>query len=87
MNIPRMKLKLVFLVVSGQQLRCDVIVDVIDAIDIETTTRELYLEDSPEQFILRGLDDEGKIRFSDKNVLKIWIPRYHRIQLTYPSII
>ena len=82
MNIPRMKLKLLFLVVSGQQLRCDVIVDVIDAIDIETTTRELYLEDSPEQFKLRGLDDEGKIRFSDKkNVPKFWIPRYHRIQL------
>ncbi len=48
--------------VSGQQVRCDVIVDVINAIDIETTTRELYLEDSPEQFKLRGLDDEGKLK-------------------------
>ena len=38
------------------------IVDAIKAIDIETTTRELYLEDSPEQFILRALDDEGQIR-------------------------
>ena len=34
--------------------------DVIHAIDIETTTKELYLEDSPEQFLLRGLDDEGE---------------------------
>ena len=41
-------------------MRCDVIVDVIRAIDIETTTKELYLEDSPEQFLLRGLDDEGE---------------------------
>ncbi len=49
--------------VSGQQVRCDVIVDVINAIDIETTTRELYLEDSPEQFKLRGLDDEGKFLY------------------------
>ena len=50
----------VFFLVSGQQVRCDVIVDVIRAIDIETTTKELYLEDSPEQFLLRGLDDEGE---------------------------
>ncbi len=45
--------------VSGQQLRCDVIVDVIHSIYVETTTRELYLEDSPEQFVVRALDDEG----------------------------
>ncbi len=51
---------------SGQQVRCDVIVDKIDAIDIETTTRELYLEDSPEQFVLRGLDDEGAGLVSDR---------------------
>ena len=45
--------------VSGQKLRCDVIVDVIHSIEIETTTRELYLEDSPESFSVRGVDDEG----------------------------
>ena len=47
---------------SGQQLRCDVIVDVISKIEIETTTRELYLEDSPEEFTVRGLDDEGEMK-------------------------
>ena len=50
---------LIAFVVTGEQLRCDVIVDAIKAIVIETTTRELYLEDSPEQFVLRALDDEG----------------------------
>ena len=44
---------------GGKALRCDVIVDVIHSVEIETTTRELFLEDSPEEFIVRGLDDEG----------------------------
>ena len=58
--LPKIATSLMFFLVSGQQVRCDVIVDVIRAIDIETTTKELYLEDSPEQFLLRGLDDEGE---------------------------
>ena len=45
---------------SGQIIRCDVIIDNIDMIDIITTTRVLYLGDSPEEFELRALDDEGK---------------------------
>ena len=44
---------------SGQIIRCDVIVDKIDLIDIVTTTRVLYLGDSPEEFEVRALDDEG----------------------------
>ncbi|XP_071512100.1 nuclear pore membrane glycoprotein 210-like [Diadema antillarum] len=44
---------------SGQVIRCDVIVDNIDMIDIVTTTRVLYLGDSPEEFEVRALDDEG----------------------------
>ncbi|XP_022099452.1 nuclear pore membrane glycoprotein 210-like isoform X2 [Acanthaster planci] len=44
---------------SGQTIRCDVIVDTIDLIDIVTTTRVLYLGDSPEEFEVRALDDEG----------------------------
>ncbi|XP_071795697.1 nuclear pore membrane glycoprotein 210-like isoform X2 [Asterias amurensis] len=43
---------------SGQIIRCDVIVDKIDLIDIVTTTRVLYLGDSPEEFEVRALDDE-----------------------------
>ena len=44
---------------SGQIIRCDIIVDKIDLIDIVTTTRVLYLGDSPEEFEVRALDDEG----------------------------
>nr|XP_054758778.1 nuclear pore membrane glycoprotein 210-like isoform X1 [Lytechinus pictus] len=44
---------------SGQVIRCDVIVDQIELIDIITTTRILYLGDSPEEFEVRALDDEG----------------------------
>ncbi|XP_066264894.1 nuclear pore membrane glycoprotein 210-like [Branchiostoma lanceolatum] len=43
---------------TGQMLRCDVIVDRIHSITVETTTRELYLEDSPESFEIKALDDE-----------------------------
>ncbi|CAH1786082.1 unnamed protein product [Owenia fusiformis] len=44
---------------TGQQLRADVIVDVIYAIDMVTTTRELHLEDPPEEFQIRALCDQG----------------------------
>ena len=47
--------------VTGQQLRCDVIIDQIQAIEIETTTKELYLDDSPEEFVLRANNDKGEI--------------------------
>lgn len=45
---------------TGEILRCDVIVDSITSIVIETTTRELYLEDSPEKFQMLAHDDKGK---------------------------
>ncbi|XP_067936717.1 nuclear pore membrane glycoprotein 210-like [Watersipora subatra] len=44
---------------TGEILRCDVIVDSITSIVIETTTRELYLEDSPEKFQMLAHDDKG----------------------------
>lgn len=44
---------------TGEVLRCDVIVDSITAIGIETTTRVLYLEDSPEKFQIWAKDSEG----------------------------
>lgn len=45
--------------VTGQPLRCDVIVDEIVKVEIETTTKELFLDDSPEEFVLRALNDKG----------------------------
>ncbi|NXM08417.1 PO210 protein, partial [Tyrannus savana] len=44
---------------TGQVLRCDAIVDLIHGIQIVSTTRELYLEDSPLQLKLLALDSEG----------------------------
>ncbi|NXA45266.1 PO210 protein, partial [Nothocercus julius] len=44
---------------TGQVLRCDVIVDIIHAIQIVSTTRELYLEDSPLKLKIQALDSEG----------------------------
>lgn len=45
---------------TGQVLRCDAIVDVISEIQIVSTTRELYLEDSPLELKINALDSEGK---------------------------
>lgn len=44
---------------TGEVLRCDVIVDSISSIGVETTTRELFLEDSPEKFQMFARDSEG----------------------------
>ncbi|NWI58663.1 PO210 protein, partial [Calyptomena viridis] len=44
---------------TGQVLRCDAIVDTIHGIQIVSTTRELYLEDSPLQLKILALDSEG----------------------------
>lgn len=50
-------------VVSGQILRCDVIVDVIYALNITTTTRELFIEEAPEKFEVRAFDEQGIYKF------------------------
>lgn len=44
---------------TGEVLRCDVILDVIDKLDVLTTTRELYLEEAPETFELYAQDSQG----------------------------
>lgn len=44
------------------KLRCDVIVDVIETLAIETTTHELFLDDSPEMLELRAANEEGEIQ-------------------------
>lgn len=46
---------------TGFVLRCDVIVDDIKSLSIVTTTRELYMEEAPEVFEVRAIDDQGKI--------------------------
>ncbi|CAB1437025.1 unnamed protein product [Pleuronectes platessa] len=46
-------------VVTGQVLRCDAIVDIINDIQIVSTTRELHLEDSPLALKIQALDSEG----------------------------
>lgn len=50
-----------FWTVTGEILRCIVIVEAISRFEIETTTRLLYLEDSPEELIIKGYDDEGMV--------------------------
>ncbi|XP_021232281.1 nuclear pore membrane glycoprotein 210-like isoform X2 [Numida meleagris] len=45
--------------VTGHTLRCDVIVDVIDSIEILSRTREIYVEDSPLELAVRALDVKG----------------------------
>lgn len=52
---------------TGEVLRCDVILDVIDQLGVLTTTRELYLEEAPETFELWAQDSQGKIKKKKKN--------------------
>uniref|UniRef100_A0A8C5EXR3 Nucleoporin 210 like n=1 Tax=Gopherus evgoodei TaxID=1825980 RepID=A0A8C5EXR3_9SAUR len=40
-------------------LRCDIIVDMINSIEIISRTREIYVEDSPLELTVRALDVEG----------------------------
>ncbi|XP_048780768.2 nuclear pore membrane glycoprotein 210-like isoform X2 [Ostrea edulis] len=47
--------------VTGEILRCIVIVEAISRFEIETTTRLLYLEDSPEELTIKGYDEEGNV--------------------------
>ncbi|XP_031623845.1 nuclear pore membrane glycoprotein 210 isoform X2 [Contarinia nasturtii] len=44
---------------TGEILRSDVILDVIDKLDVLTTTRELYLEEAPETFKIWAQDSQG----------------------------
>lgn len=52
--------EVVVFLATGQVLRCDAIVDVISEIQIVSTTRELYLEDSPLELKIHALDSEGE---------------------------
>lgn len=44
---------------TKQTLRCDVIVDVIHDLQITTTTRELFMEEAPEDFEVNAYDEQG----------------------------
>lgn len=56
--------------VSGGLLRCDVLVDAIHHLVIVTTTRELYVEEAPEEFVVRAYDDQGGYFFSF--IFSVW---------------
>ena len=45
-------------------MRCDAIVDVINEIQIVSTTRELHLEDSPLALKIHAIDSEGRFAFA-----------------------
>uniref|UniRef100_A0A8C4Y7J6 Nucleoporin 210 like n=1 Tax=Gopherus evgoodei TaxID=1825980 RepID=A0A8C4Y7J6_9SAUR len=47
------------ILVTGHLLRCDIIVDMINSIEIISRTREIYVEDSPLELTVRALDVEG----------------------------
>ncbi|XP_039276668.1 nuclear pore membrane glycoprotein 210 [Nilaparvata lugens] len=44
---------------TGQVFRCDVIVNVISYLNIVARTKELFMEEAPEQFEARAYDDQG----------------------------
>ena len=46
---------------TGEVHRCDVIVDSIKAIGIETTTRKLYLDSPSQKFQIWARDAEGNV--------------------------
>uniref|UniRef100_A0A673IW56 Nuclear pore membrane glycoprotein 210-like n=1 Tax=Sinocyclocheilus rhinocerous TaxID=307959 RepID=A0A673IW56_9TELE len=59
-------------ILTGQVLRCDAIVDVISEIQIESTTRELHLEDSPLELKIHALDSEGNTFSTLASLLFEW---------------
>ena len=50
-------------IASGSVIRCDVEIDVIDSIEIITTTREIVLEDLPEILEVKAKNDKSINRF------------------------
>ncbi|XP_065087811.1 nuclear pore membrane glycoprotein 210 [Ochlerotatus camptorhynchus] len=64
--------------VTGEVLRCDVILDVIDQLGVLTTTRELYLEEAPETFELWALDDQGNAFTTLEGIEFNWQLASHR---------
>ncbi|XP_020847355.1 nuclear pore membrane glycoprotein 210-like [Phascolarctos cinereus] len=59
-------------IVTDHELRCDVKVDVIDNIEIVSRTRELYVDDSPLELMVRALDAEGNTFSSLAGMMFEW---------------
>ncbi|XP_023569555.1 nuclear pore membrane glycoprotein 210-like [Octodon degus] len=59
-------------IVTDHELRCDVKVDVINSIEIISRTRELYVDDSPLELIVRALDAEGNTFSSLAGMMFEW---------------
>ncbi|XP_059269862.1 nuclear pore membrane glycoprotein 210-like isoform X2 [Mustela nigripes] len=59
-------------IVTDHELRCDVKVDVIDRIEIISRTRELYVDDSPLELMVRALDAEGNTFSSLAGMMFEW---------------
>ncbi|XP_058395228.1 nuclear pore membrane glycoprotein 210-like [Diceros bicornis minor] len=59
-------------IVTDHELRCDVKVDVIDSIEIISRTRELYVDDSPLELMVRALDAEGNTFSSLAGMMFDW---------------
>ena len=53
-------------------LRCDVIVDRIQSLQIVTKTLELFLEEAPEEFTVRAFNDQGSEFSSLDGLVFIW---------------
>ncbi|KAM6168236.1 nuclear pore membrane glycoprotein 210-like [Erethizon dorsatum] len=60
-------------IVTDHELRCDVNVDVINSIEIVSRTRELYVDDSPLELMVRALDAEGNTFSSLAGMVFEWI--------------
>ncbi|XP_055533000.1 nuclear pore membrane glycoprotein 210 [Wyeomyia smithii] len=65
-------------VATGDVLRCDVILDVIDQLGVLTTTRELYLEEAPETFELWAQDAQGNAFTTLEGIEFNWQLASHR---------
>lgn len=53
-------------------LRCDVIVDTIDRLNVRTATRQLYLEEAPAIFELHAFDSQGNEFFTLEGIEFNW---------------
>ncbi|KAH8416192.1 hypothetical protein KR222_010408, partial [Zaprionus bogoriensis] len=57
---------------TGSTLRCDVIVDTIDRLNVRTATRQLYLEEAPAIFELHAFDSQGNEFFTLEGIEFNW---------------
>uniref|UniRef100_A0A8C9LY58 Uncharacterized protein n=1 Tax=Piliocolobus tephrosceles TaxID=591936 RepID=A0A8C9LY58_9PRIM len=59
-------------IVTDHELRCDVKVDVINSIEIVSRARELYVDDSPLELMVKALDAEGNTFSSLAGMMFEW---------------